>query len=213
MFPEVVLTLWDDEDIPILARACDEVHEHGALFGVQLSYSGGFHSNRLSREVPAGPMARPVFERDPLQARALDKSDFRNIHRWWRAAVGRARRAGVDIINVNGQFSSVAFHLLSPRNRRSDEYGGSLENRIRLLRELIEITREAAQGECAVTVRIIVEEFLGTAGLQAHEDGREIIESLAELPDLWDVIAGTWRTTLLLRALHPKTCTSPASTS
>ena len=70
MFPEVVLTLWNDDDIPVLARACDEVHEHGGLFGVQVSYSGGFHSNRLCREVPAGPMARPVFERDPLQARA-----------------------------------------------------------------------------------------------------------------------------------------------
>ena len=192
MFPEIVLTLWDDQDIPVLARACDEVHEHGALFGVQMSYSGGYHSNRLCREVPAGPAARPVFERDPLQARALDKSDFRNIHRWWSAAVARALRAGVDVINVNCQFSSLAFHLLSPRNRRRDEYGGSLENRTRLLRELIEITREAARGECAVTVRIIIEEFLGAEGLQAHEDGKEIIESLAELPDLWDVIAGTW---------------------
>ena len=192
MFPEVVLTLWNDDDIPVLARACNEVHEHGGLFGVQISYSGGFHSNRLCREVPAGPMARPVFERDPLQARALDKSDFLNIRRWWRDAVGRAHRAGVDIINVNGQYSSVAFHLLSRRNRRSDEYGGSLENRTRFLRELLEITREAVKGECAVTVRIIIEEFLGAAGLEAHEDGREIIESLAELPDLWDILAGTW---------------------
>ena len=192
MFPEIVLTLWDERDVPVLARACDEVHEHGGLFGVQMSYSGGYHANRLCREVPAGPTARPVFERDPLQARALDRSDFRNLHRWWRAAVGRAMRAGVDLINVNVQFSSLAFHLLSPRNRRSDEYGGSLENRTRLLRELIEISREGARGECAVTVRIIIEEFLGPGGLRAHQEGREIIESLAELPDLWDVVAGTW---------------------
>ncbi len=192
MFPEPVMTLWDERDVPIIAAAADEVHAHGGLFGIQLSYSGGYHANRFSREVPMGPMARPVFENDPLQARAIDKQDIRQIQSWWSAAVRRAMSAGVDIINVSGQFSSIAFHLMSPRNRRTDEYGGSLENRVRYLRELIDITRETAKGECAVTVRIIVEEFLGTKGIQAHGDGREIIECLGELPDLWDVVCGTW---------------------
>ena len=192
MFPEPSMTLWDERDIPILAAAADEVHEHGGLFGVQLSYSGGYHSNRLAREVPMGPMARPVHENDPLQARAIEKDDIKQIHTWWQAAVRRAMSAGVDIINVNGQFSSVAFNLMSPRNRRTDEYGGSLENRVRFMRELIELTRETTKGECAVTVRIIIEEFLGAKGIQAHEDGREILECLAELPDLWDVLCGDW---------------------
>ena len=53
--------------------------------------------------------------------------------------------AEVDIINVSGQFSSVAFHLMSPRNRRTDEYGGSIENRARFLKELIEITRDTTK--------------------------------------------------------------------
>ena len=192
MFPEPSMTLWDERDIPILAAAADAVHEHGGLFGVQLSYSGGYHSNRFAREAPMGPMARPVFENDPLQARAIDKDDIKQIQTWWRAAVRRAMSAGVDIINVSGQFSSIAFNLMSPRNRRTDEYGGSLENRVRYMRELIEITREATKGECAVTVRIIIEEFMGGKGLQAHEDGREILECLAELPDLWDILCGAW---------------------
>ena len=192
MFPEPSMTLWDERDIPILAAAADAVHEHGGLFGVQMSYSGGYHSNRLAREVPMGPMARPVHENDPLQARAIEKEDIKQIHTWWRAAVRRAMSAGVDIINVNGQFSSVAYNLMSPRNRRTDEYGGSLENRVRFMRELIEITRDTTKGECAVTVRIIIEEFLGAKGIQAHEDGREILECLGELPDLWDVLCGDW---------------------
>ena len=81
---------------------------------------------------------------------------------------------------------------MSPRNRRTDEYGGSIENRARFFRELIEISREACKGECAVTVRFIIEEFLGERGLTAHEDGKAIIEHLAELPDLWDIICGDW---------------------
>ena len=56
MFPEPSMTLWDERDIPILAAAADAVHEHGGLFGVQLSYSGGYHSNRFARETPGvGP--------------------------------------------------------------------------------------------------------------------------------------------------------------
>ena len=212
MFPEPSMTLWDERDIPILAAAADEVHEHGGLFGVQLSYSGGYHSNRLAREVPMGPMARPVHENDPLQARAIEKDDIKQIHTWWQAAVRRAMSAGVDIINVNGQFSSVAFNLMSPRNRRTDEYGGSLENRVRFMRELIELTRETTKGECAVTVRIIIEEFLGAKGIQAHEDGREILECLAELPDLWDVLCGDWEGARHLHGLPLRMFTSLTST-
>ncbi len=192
MFPEVVLTLWDDKDIPVLAKACEEVHAHDSLFGVQLAYGGGHYANRLAREVPIGPMSRPVSELEPVQARAMEKSDIRDLHGWWRDAVRRSLTAGVDIINVSGQFSGIAFHMLSPRNRRTDEYGGCLENRARLLCELIDITREASKGECAVTVRIIIDELIGPKGLQAHGDGKEMIEYLAEVPDLWDVLIGTW---------------------
>ncbi|MCP5150775.1 MAG: FAD-dependent oxidoreductase [Ectothiorhodospiraceae bacterium] len=192
MYPEVVLTLWDDRDMPVLAAAADAVHEHGGLFGVQLAYSGGFFPNRLSREVPIGPADRPVPEHDPVQARAIDKRDIVDLHRWWRAAVDRAVRAGADVINVSGQYSTLVFHLLSPRNRRTDEYGGSIENRSRLLRELIEIARDASKGTCAVTVRVIIDELIGDRGLRAHVDGREMIEHLAEVPDLWDVVIGTW---------------------
>ncbi|MEE2980993.1 MAG: FAD-dependent oxidoreductase [Pseudomonadota bacterium] len=192
MFPEIVMTLWNDDDIPVLARACDEVHAHDALFGVQLAYGGGYVANRLGREVPIGPLSRPVGELEPIQARAIEKSDIHNLHGWWRDAVRRAIVAGVDIINVNSQFSAIAFHMLSPRNRRGDENGGSLENRARLLCELIDVTREESKGEVAVTVRIIIDELIGAKGLQAHEDGKEIIEYLAEVPDLWDVIVGTW---------------------
>ena len=89
--------------------------------------------------------------------------------------------------------STTAFQFLSPRNRRTDEYGGSLENRTRLLKALIEVTREAAGPEMAVTVRLIVDELLGAAGLQAAEDGVAVVEQLDDMVDLWDLIVGTWK--------------------
>jgi dimethylamine/trimethylamine dehydrogenase len=190
--PEVLHALWDDGDIPGLALMCDAVHAHGALAGVQLAYAAYYNANRYTREVPMGPVARPVDGYYPVQVRQMDKADIRNLRRWWSDAARRARKAGFDIINVDANFSTVAFQFLSPRNTRTDEYGGSLENRVRLLRELIETTQEAVQGACGVSVRLIIDEMCGPLGLQAHEDGIAAIALMADLPDLWDVVIGTW---------------------
>ena len=72
-------------------------------------------------------------------------------------------------------------------NHRTDEYGGSIENRSRLLRELIEDTKEAVGHKAAVAVRFAVDELIGPQGITVENEGREVIELLAELPDLWDV--------------------------
>ena len=192
VIPEMLHQLWDDADIPNLALMCEAVHAHGALAGVQLAYAAYYNSNRYSREVPMGPVARPVDSYYPVQVRQMDKADIRNLRRWWGDAARRARKAGFDIINVDANFSTIAFQFLSPRNTRTDEYGGSLENRVRLLRELIEVTQEAVQGSCGVSVRVIIDEVRGPLGLQAHEDGIAAIALLADLPDLWDIVVGTW---------------------
>jgi dimethylamine/trimethylamine dehydrogenase len=83
------------------------------------------------------------------------------------------------------------FFLSRRFNTRHDEYGGSLENRARLLKELIEETRDAVGDTVAVACRISVDELLGTEGLHAAE-AREIIAHLAELPDLWDLTLSSW---------------------
>ncbi len=186
--------LWDDRDIPALARTAEAVHKHGALAAIQLVYQGHEVSNRYSREPSIGPMHRPVAVYDPFQARAMDKSDIREFRRWHRAAALRAKRAGFDLIYVYaGHDLTMAMHFLCRRyNQRSDEYGGSLENRARLLRELIEDTKEAVGDTCAVPLRLAVDELRGADGLSADGEGREVVELLAELPDLWDVNLSDW---------------------
>jgi dimethylamine/trimethylamine dehydrogenase len=191
LMPEVLQMLWDDGDIPPMALMTEAVHAHGALAGVQLAYPAYYNANRLTREVPLGPMDRPVSGYHPVQVRAMDKTDIRNLLSWWKAAAVRAVKAGFDIINVDANFSTIAFQFLSPRNQRSDEYGGPLKNRVRLLKELIEVTREGAP-ECSLSVRLIIDEVMGDLGLRAHEEGIEAISKLAELPDLWDLVVGTW---------------------
>ena len=186
--------LWDDSDIPGLALMSDAVHEQGALAGIQLAYNGFAAPNRFSREVPLAPGHVPVSSYDPLQARAMDLADIRRFRRWHRDAAVRAQRAGFDVIYVYaGHDLSLPMHFLSRRhNQRSDAYGGSLENRVRLLRELLEETKEAVGERCAVALRLAVDELLGEGGLTSDGEGREVVEMLAELPDLWDVNVSDW---------------------
>jgi dimethylamine/trimethylamine dehydrogenase len=179
-------SLWDDEDIRSLALTADKVHAHGALAGVELWHGGAASANHYSREAPIAPYSRPAGVYDPVQTRAMDKSDIRELKRWHLAAARRAQRAGFDIVYVYACHWYLLRQFLLPSNQRSDEYGGSLENRARLLRELIEETKEAIGDTCAVAVRFSA----GGAGpddVQDTAESREMIEMLGELPDLWDI--------------------------
>ena len=93
----------------------------------------------------------------------MDKEDIKNLRRAHRAAALRARTAGYDLVYVYAGHGLGIFQQFLSRatNMRSDEYGGSLENRARLLREVIEDTKEAVGDRCAVPVRIAMNEFLG----------------------------------------------------
>ena len=180
--------LWDDADSPYLAQMTEAVHRHGGLAGVQLVHNGFIAPNIYSREIPIGLTHRPVGGNNhPVQARAMDKTDIRNYRRWHRNAALRAKRTGFDIVCVySGHDLNVPMHFLSRRhNERTDEYGGSLENRLRLFRELLEETKDAVGDVCGVVVRFAVDELLGSDGISCEGEGRDAVEMLAELPDLW----------------------------
>ncbi|MBL0039849.1 MAG: FAD-dependent oxidoreductase [Xanthomonadales bacterium] len=186
--------LWDERDIPALRLMTDAVHAHGALAGIELMFNGYATPNRYSRDIPIAPSHLPVRGSDPIQARTATKRDIADVRRWHRNAALRARDAGFDLVYVYaGHDLGMPMHFLSRRtNRRSDQYGGSLENRARLLRELIEDTKEAVGDRCGVVVRLAVDQLLGAGGITAESEGRDVIAMLAELPDLWDVNIADW---------------------
>jgi dimethylamine/trimethylamine dehydrogenase len=186
--------LWSDADIPALALMAKAVHEHDALAAIELIHHGGSCANWGTREVPIAPSHRPITPYGPVQARAMDKRDIRNFRHWHRDAALRAKRADFDIVYVYATHDlSLPMHFLeSRRNDRTDEYGGSLENRVRLLRELIEDTKEAVGDRCAVAVRLGVDELIGPAGITHDGEARDVISMLAELPDLWDINISAW---------------------
>jgi dimethylamine/trimethylamine dehydrogenase len=193
--PYVELRLWNDQDIPLLARIAGKIHEHSSLAGIELCHSGYTANNLSSREIPiaASPMPTGSYFADPVQARGMDKQDIRDLRRAHRKAALRSKQAGFDLVYVYaGHGLGIFQHFLSrATNFRSDEYGGSLANRARLLREVIEDTKDAVGDTCAVPVRIAMHEFQGSAGLEPAEV-EDAIAMMAELPDLWDLSLSDW---------------------
>ena len=186
--PFAYASLWDDDDIRQQILMTDAVHEHGALAGVELWHGGHHAVNRVSRVPILSPSGLPLHYVHPQHSKAMDRADIRNLRRWQVDATKRALQAGFDIVYVYAGHGYLPMQFVSRQfNQRSDEYGGSIENRARLLREMIEETLEAAAGKAAVAVRFSVEELIGPDGITHDGDGRAVVELLAELPDLWDV--------------------------
>ena len=189
--------LWSDDDVPAWRLMTEAVHKHGALAGIELTYNSHDASNLYSRASAFGPRSMGITGGsgyEPGQTRAASKADLRQVRKWHRNAAVRAKMAGFDIIYCYAAHAmTLAFHLLSKDNDRADEYGGSLENRVRFLRELIEDTKDAVGDTCAVAVRFAVDELLGADGMQYDGEAHDIVSMLAELPDLWDVNISAWK--------------------
>lgn len=186
--------LWDDRDIPYHQLTTDAIHEHGSLAAIELVHMGHHTPNRSSRLAPLSAVHMPVEGIDPVNARAMSKRDIADLRQWHVDAAIRSMQAGYDIVYVYAAHDmSVLMHFLQARvNTRSDEYGGSVSNRLRLTREILQAVKDAVGHRCAIAFRLAVDELMGPDGIQAHEDGREIVCELAELPDLWDVNVSDW---------------------
>jgi len=193
--PFPTCSLWDEDDVRTMAVIAEAIHEHGALAGTQLWHGGLYSPVKITREVPMAPTGRPIGYLNPLHARTMDLADIRNLRRWQVDAAKRAKRAGFDIVYVYAGHAYLPAQFISRRfNKRSDEYGGSLENRVRLFREMIEETKDAIGDTCAVVVRFSLDELVGEPGLSSADEGKDVVAMLADLPDLWDVNIADYRT-------------------
>lgn len=186
--PHPYASLWDESDVRAHALMTDAVHEYGSLAGAELWYGGANANNLFSRLPGMDVHSLPNAKGHPYQTREMDKQDIRDLRRWHRKAALRARDAGFDVIYVYATHGYLVSNFLNPRvNTRGDEYGGTLENRVRLTRELIEDTKDAVGDRCAVAVRFSADEEIGSDGQPIFGERREMFQMLADLPDLWDI--------------------------
>jgi len=150
--------LWKDDFIPVLQRITSLIHAHGAAAGVQLGHSGRKARNSLPWEgrAPLG-VCPGVDHGEPWEIigpsaiahsphasvpRAMSHADIREQVDAWGRATQRALKAGFDVIEIHGAHGYLLHQFLSTSaNRRDDEYGGSLANRMRFVLEVVEEVR------------------------------------------------------------------------
>ena len=190
--------LWDDDDIRTHALMVDAVHRHGSLAGVELWHGGSGAGNRMTRVTPmsvsgAGRNSTYPGWMSLTRSRPMDRRDIREFKRWYVEAAKRAQSAGFDVIYVYAGMGYGPYQFLLPwMNQRNDEYGGSLENRARLLREILEETKQAVGDTCGIAVRFSSDELLSVPGETLPSEAHEVVALLADLPDLWDVKSSDW---------------------
>lgn len=184
--PAPYASLWDAGDSRNMAVIAERIHAHGALAGVELWHGGLRASNLLTRLTAIAPESLPG-EQAPVQTRRMDRADIAAYRKAHRQAALRAKRAGYDIVYVYAAHSYLAAQFLDARiNRGAGRYAGSLENRARILSDLLTDTKEAVGDTCAVAIRIEVDNE-DTPDADPHGERRRLFELIADLPDLFDV--------------------------
>ncbi|MDH4981818.1 NAD(P)-binding protein [Hyphomicrobium sp. D-2] len=183
--------IWDDGDVRNLKAMTDEVHKYGALVGVELWY-GGPHAPCLeSRQTPRGPSQYASDFETQSYCKEMDLDDIKMVQQFYVDAALRARDAGFDIVYVYGAHAYLPLQFLSPfYNKRTDGYGGSLENRARFWLETLEKVRGAVGSDCAIATRFAVDSLSGQEGIQVEDEGMRFVELADPLVDVWDVNVG-----------------------
>lgn len=176
------LGIWKDEHISELKRITNFIHQHGAVAGVQLSHAGRKASSsspwngatQLSLEEGGWQTLAPsaiAFNSNNRPPLALDKQGIERIISSFKAAAERALEAGFKVIEIHAAHGYLINEFLSPlSNQRQDEYGGSFENRIRLLLEVVQAIREVWPESYPLFVRISATDWV--------ENGWQIEDSI-----------------------------------
>lgn len=187
------LAISRDEHIPSLKKLADAVHAQGAKLAAQLHHGGLVAAQDMAEgrplwapsypEVKAGDMQdafldserSAMFDPDapPPQLHVMTGEDIRQLVLDFAAAAVRARAAGIDGVEIHGGHGYIISEFLSPlANQRDDEYGGSLENRARLLLEIVAAVREAVGADYPIWCKIDSGEF-------GHDEGISLADAIA----------------------------------
>ncbi len=180
---------WLEEAIGHFEQVSSRVREHGALPFVQLAHNGGVNQGPWSKLPVLAPSHVPNFTEAP---KPLEKHEIRELVHHFAISAGHAVQGGFEGIEIHGAHGYLIHEFLSPKsNLRTDEYGGSLENRMRFAVEVLSAVRERVGPSVAVGLRLVGDEEAGAAGI-GPEESAEIGARLEQLGlvDFLDVSIG-----------------------
>jgi NADPH2 dehydrogenase len=172
------LGLWCDEQMEGLRRIVDFIHSLGVKAGIQIAHAG---RKAQTDEPSIAPSAIPFRPQDPVPTE-MSAQDIQTVIRAFSRAAARARAAGFDVLEIHAAHGYLIHEFLSPlSNRRTDEYGGTPENRRRFLREIVHAVRREWGEDRPLYVRISATDY--------HPEGITVQDSIELARNLkaWDV--------------------------
>ncbi|SNX54981.1 NADPH dehydrogenase NamA [Thermoanaerobacterium sp. RBIITD] len=181
------LGLWSDNQVEPLKKIVDECKKYGAVVGVQLAHAG--RKCQVLSEMPVAPSTME-WSNEYKIPHEITKSEIDEIINNFKSAALRALNAGFDIIEIHAAHGYLIHEFLSPlSNKRSDEYGGTTENRVRFLKQVIKSVKEVWPGDKPLFVRVSADDYTD-GGI----DIEEMVKILSYLKDsgvdLIDVSSG-----------------------
>ena len=196
------LGLWDDAQTAGFKRIADFIHQQTpAKFGIQLGHAGRKGATRVAWDGIDEPLASgawPLISASPLPylahsqtPKAMDRADMDRVRDEFVSATRMADRAGFDIIELHAAHGYLISSFISPKsNSRTDEYGGSLENRLRYPLEVFRAMRAAWPAGKPMSVRISANDWVGDEGVTPAEAVEIARAFRAAGADIIDVSAG-----------------------
>ena len=191
-------TAWEKRVIPQYAKLADAVHEHGCKQFVQL-FACGVHDKGTTifdewHPLWAASRVPSIVHREvPLE---MDRDQVLDIVKGYGESAVNVQVSGLDGVEIHGAHSYLVGQFLSRAyNRRTDEYGGSVENRARLPLQIAEEIRSRVGDEITVGIRLTFDEYMGDAGI-TPEETEETLELLASsgLFDYFNISGGGYHT-------------------
>jgi 2,4-dienoyl-CoA reductase-like NADH-dependent reductase (Old Yellow Enzyme family) len=169
---------WDEAAIPHFEQVTAPIHDHGALAFLQLAHNGGVNDGTWSKLPVWAPSAVANYNEPP---KSLERDEIREVVEFFGRSAANAAAGGFDGIEVHGAHGYLIHEFLSPKsNRRGDDYGGSLENRMRFCVEVLDSVRGSVGDGVAVGLRLVGdEEQRDGSGLTA-DDAAEVAARLEE---------------------------------
>ncbi|MEQ8718259.1 MAG: NAD(P)-binding protein [Acidimicrobiales bacterium] len=213
-YPRNFARLWDDDDVANLSVMTAEVHRHGALAGVELWFGAAHAGNYETRVPPRGVSQLNSDDFHNQSCYAMSVSEIHELQDFYVSAARRAVSAGFDVINVYaGHFHTITLQFLAQfYNKRTDDYGGSFENRVRFLEETLQKIRAEVGDACAVGSRFNIDSLRGDDGIEVHGDGLRVVEYLDDHVDFWDLHVGSitnWEDDSGPSRIHQENWTAP----
>lgn len=176
--PHAGISLYSDDVVPSLAKLVDAVHQYDVKFGIQLWNGGGTEGTSHEELIsPSGLSSNVRTARGDGTARyrgqpnrALETDEIPQIVGYFAAAARRCANAGFDFVEIHGGHGYIISNFLTPLfNKRTDQYGGSFENRTRFLLDIVKAVKAEVGNEIAVGLKYNGDDFLGEDGWTLEE--------------------------------------------